>query len=256
MPCTAYNWVGGWVEINWSRGVATVGGCAHGRSLGRRLLSLAPCVLGSLGAPECWVLLLNAALALLAIPARSCKICSPALAPHLARRAQGNPHRSRARREDKPTGQWAGRARTPLWAPPGVVWRWIHSSAPAPRCCRCGGWAGRGTLCLRLPAAWPCPAPLTDTRCTHVRAGLLLLLAVVRPTTGSLLPSPPAACSVSTRGAPRVTTDNWVGRVGKFHWLDVATVSAALAVVTLAWECAAPNRSSEVSSSVLVRCRC
>ena len=49
-----------------ARGVATVGGCAHGRSLGRRLLSLAPCVLGSLGAPECWVLLLNAALALLA----------------------------------------------------------------------------------------------------------------------------------------------------------------------------------------------
>ena len=35
------------------------------------------------------------------------------------------------------------------------------------------------------------PSPLTDTRCTHVRAGLLLLLAVVRPTTGSLLPSPP-----------------------------------------------------------------
>ena len=46
------------------------------------------------------------------------------------------------------------------------------------------------------------------------------------------------------------------GRVGKLHWLDVATVSAALAVVTLAWGCAAPNRSSEVSSSVLVRCRC
>ena len=137
-----------------------------------------------------------------------------------------------------------------------VVWLCIHSTAPAPRCCRCGGWTGRGTLCLRLPAAWPCPAPLTDTRCTHVRAGLLLLLAVVRPTTGSLLPSPPAACSVSTRGAPRVTTDNWVGGWEKLHWLDVATVSAALAVVTLAWGCAAPNRSSEVSSSVLVRCRC
>ena len=128
-----------------------------------------------------------------------------------------------------------------------MVWLCIHSTAPAPRCCRCGGWTGRGTLCLRLPAAWPCPAPLTDTRCTHVRAGLLLLLAVVRPTTGSLLPSPPAACSVSTRGAPRVTTDNWVGGWWeKFHWLDVATVSAALAVVTLAWGCAAPNRSSEV----------
>ena len=98
-----------------------------------------------------------------------------------------------------------------LWARLAVVWLCIHSTAPAPRCCRCGGWTGRGTLCLRLPAAWPCPAPLTDTRCTHVRAGLLLLLAVVRPTTGSLLPSPPAACSVSTRGAPRVTTDNWVG---------------------------------------------
>ena len=153
MPCTAYNWVGGWVEINWSRGVATVGGCAHGRSLGRRLLSLAPCVLGSLGASECRVLLLNAALALLAISARSCKICSPALAPHLARRAQGNPHRSRARREDKPTGQWAGRARTPLWAPPGVVWRWIHSSAPAPRCCQCRRAAWRGTVC-------PAPLPL------------------------------------------------------------------------------------------------
>ena len=137
-----------------------------------------------------------------------------------------------------------------------VVWLCIHSTAPAPRCCRCGGWTGQGTLCLRLPAAWPCPAPLTDTRCTHVRAGLLLLLAVVRPTTGSLLPSPPAACSVSTRGAPRVTTDNWVGGWEKLHWLDVATVSAALAVVTLAWGCAAPNRSSEVSSSVLVRCRC
>ena len=68
-----------------------------------------------------------------------------------------------------------------------VVWLCIHSTAPAPRCCRCGGWTGRGTLCLRLPAAWPCPAPLTDTRCTHVRAGLLLLLAVVHPTTGSLL---------------------------------------------------------------------
>ena len=77
-----------------------------------------------------------------------------------------------------------------LWARLAVVWLCIHSTAPAPRCCRCGGWTGRGTLCLRLPAAWPCPAPLTDTRCTHVRAGLLLLLAVVRPTTGSLLPSP------------------------------------------------------------------
>ena len=88
----------------------------------------------------------------------------------------------------------------------------IHPTAPAPRCCRCGGWTGRGTLCLRLPAAWPCPAPLTDTRCTHVRAGLLLLLAVVRPTTGSLLPSPPAACSVSTRGAPRADRSRqWAG---------------------------------------------
>ena len=113
-----------------------------------------------------------------------------------------------------------------------VVWLCIHSTAPAPRCCRCGGWTGRGTLCLRLPAAWPCPAPLTDTRCTHVRAGLLLLLAVVRPTTGSLLPSPPAACSVYTRGAPRVTTDNWVGGWENLQCgLTRATVSAGLPVV-------------------------
>ena len=145
--------MGGWVEISWSRGVATVGGCAHGRCLGRRLLSLASRVLGSLGAPECWVLSLNAALALLANSACSYKICSPALAPHSARRAQGNPHRSRARREDKPTGQVAGRARTPLWAPLGVVWRWIHSSAPAPRCCQCRRAAWRGTVC-------PAPLPL------------------------------------------------------------------------------------------------
>ena len=48
-----------------------------------------------------------------------------------------------------------------------VVWLCIHSTAPAPRCCRCGGWTGQGTLCLRLPAARPCPAPLTDPRCTH-----------------------------------------------------------------------------------------
>ena len=44
-------------------------------------------------------------------------------------------------------------ARTPLWAPPGVVWRWIHSSAPAPRCCQCRRAAWRGTVC-------PAPLPL------------------------------------------------------------------------------------------------
>ena len=42
------------------------------------------------------------------------------------------------------------------------------------------------------------------------------------------------------------------GRVGKSQLGSMlATVSAALAVVTLAWGCAAPSRSSEVSSSVL-----
>ena len=67
-----------------------------------------------------------------------------------------------------------------------------------------------------------------------MRAGLLLLLAVVRPTTGSLLPSPPAACSVSTRGAPRVTTNNRVGgwETARLH---AATVSAELPVALLEW---------------------
>ena len=46
-----------------------------------------------------------------------------------------------------------------LWARLAVVWLCIHSTAPAPRCCRCGGRTGRGTLCLRLSAAWPCPPP-------------------------------------------------------------------------------------------------
>ena len=37
--------------------------------------------------------------------------------------------------------------------------------------------------------SWPCPAPPTGTRCTHVRAGLLLLPAVVhRPPAGATQP--------------------------------------------------------------------
>ena len=95
-----------------------------------------------------------------------------------------------------------------LWARLAVVWLCIHSTAPAPRCCRCGGWTGRGTLCLRLSAAWPCPAPLTDTRCTHVRASLLLLLAVVhRPPASCYQPPPlPAAYIRAARRASPQTT--------------------------------------------------
>ena len=84
-----------------------------------------------------------------------------------------------------------------LWARLAVVWLCIHSTAPAPRCCRCGGWTGRGTLCLRLSAAWPCPAPLTDTRCTHVRASLLLLLAVVHRPPASCYQPPPQTISTA-----------------------------------------------------------
>ena len=114
--------------------------------------------------------------------------------------------------------QQAATPPSPLGCGSRVVWLLIHSRAPAPRCCRCGGWAGRGTLCLRLPAAWACPAPLTDTRCTHVRAGLLLLLAVVHPTTGSLLPSPPLLAPPARR-PPRTPTNNRVGGWENFNWL-------------------------------------
>ena len=75
IPCTAYNQVGGaarrsevggrgrvprgqWLGRNkFGSSIATACGCAHGRLLGRRLLSSAPCVLSSPGAAECWVLL-------------------------------------------------------------------------------------------------------------------------------------------------------------------------------------------------------
>ena len=53
-----------------------------------------------------------------------------------------------------------------------------------------GGGPGEAHCASASRPPGPAQPPLTDTRCTHVRAGLLLLLAVVRPTTGSLLPSP------------------------------------------------------------------
>ena len=49
---------GQWLGRNaFGSSIATACGCAHGRLLGRRLLSSAPCVLSSPGAAECWVLL-------------------------------------------------------------------------------------------------------------------------------------------------------------------------------------------------------
>ena len=114
------------------------------------------------------------------------------------RSGAGNPSRRRARRgtgplaSERPCGPLPplGAASCGLLA---VDW---PSTAPAPRCCRCRVWAGRDTECLRLPAAWPCPAPPTGTHRTHVRAGLLLLRAAVHSTAGSLLPSPPHTNSI------------------------------------------------------------
>ena len=79
--------------------------------------------------------------------------CACAPAKPARQRRQGNPQRSCTRQEDKPTGQVAGRARTPLWAQLVVVWPCIHSTAPAPRCCQCRRAAWRGTVC-------PAPLPL------------------------------------------------------------------------------------------------
>ena len=59
------------------------------------------------------------------------------------------------------------------------------------------------------------PTPPTGTHRTRVRAGLLLLRAAVHSTAGSLLPSPPAACShalaAHSRGPCRAPTNNLVG---------------------------------------------
>ena len=67
----------------------------------------------------------------------------------------------------------------------------------------------------------------------HARAsGLAAAACRGPPTTGQLLPTPPAACSVYTRGAPRVTTVNWVRAGGKNLQcgLTRAAVSAGLPV--------------------------
>ena len=76
--------------------------------------------------------------------------------------------------------------------PVRVVDRARHTVPPPP-----------GRLALPSPPHWH---PL------HARAsGLAAAACRGRPTAGQPLPTPPAACSVYTRGAPRVTTVNWVG---------------------------------------------
>ena len=65
--CRAGRWLG---RNKFGSSIATACGSAHGRLLGRRLLSSVPCVLSSPGAAGCWVLSLKAAL--LALSANSC----------------------------------------------------------------------------------------------------------------------------------------------------------------------------------------
>ena len=170
--------------------------------------------------------------------------------------AQVNPSSRRARRETGPlASERPGGPVLPLGAAScGLAVNSLHSPC-APLLPVWGVGRARHTV-PPPPGRLALPSP-PHRHPLHARAsGLAAAACRGPPTTGQLLPTPPAACSVNTRGAPRVTTVNWVGGWEKLHWLDVATVSAALAVVTLAWGCAAPNRSSEVSSSVLVRCRC
>ena len=133
------------------------------------------------------------------------------------RSGAGNPSRRRARRGTGPLA--SERPCGPL--PPlgaascGLAVDW-PSTAPAPRCCRCGVLAGRDTECLRLPAAWPCPHPPPAP--TARACGRVCCCCVPRST------RPPARCSLPpplpaatrwrrTRAAPaaRLQTTGWAG---------------------------------------------
>ena len=94
----------------------------------------------------------------------------------------------------------------PLWERLPVVWAVSTLHSPLrPAAASVEGWQGRGTECLHsMPVPGPAQLLPTGTRCTHVRAGLLLLRAEVGPTPTrcSLPPLLPAAHAPGMRAAP------------------------------------------------------
>ena len=110
----------------------------------------------------------------------------------------------------------------PLWERLPVVWAVSTLHSPLrPAAASVEGWQGRGTECLHsMPVPGPAQLLPTGTRCTHVRAGLLLLGAEVGPTPTrcSLPPLLPAAHAPGMRAAPPCApTNNRVGGWDKIN---------------------------------------